>query len=118
MSRAAIAPWTTVRVPFPYVERPVRYHRPALVLALLCPVDRVGLAWVMMITSLENAGWRGDVPITDLAQAGLRHPSLIRTAKLAIIDQNQAEAIGAIGVRERQAVESWLASYLATDPAS
>jgi mRNA interferase MazF len=116
-----VTPWAVVRVPFPYVERPVRAHRPALVIALLTPRDPIRLAWMLMITSTENAGWRGDVPITDLGEAGLRHPSLIRTARMAVIDPREAQIIGRIGPTERQAVTGWFRSYLAsamrTDPA-
>jgi mRNA interferase MazF len=114
-------PWAVVRVPFPYVERPVRAHRPALVIALLTPRDPIRLAWMLMITSTENAGWRGDVPITDLGEAGLRHPSLIRTAKMSVIDPREAQVIGRIGPIDQQAVIGWLRSYLAwvmsADPA-
>jgi mRNA interferase MazF len=39
-----------------------------------------------MITSAENRGWAGDVPVSDLALAGLPAPSVIRTAKIATID--------------------------------
>jgi len=39
-----------------------------------------------MITSAENRIWSGDVPIRDLAAAGLPAPSVIRTAKIATIE--------------------------------
>jgi mRNA interferase MazF len=107
-----IRPWAVIRVPFPYVERPVRHHRPALVVAVPDPGTGFSLAWVLMITSRENADWQGDVAITDLAMAGLRHPSVVRTAKIATIDARDAEPIGILSKEDRTAAEFWMARYL------
>ena len=54
-----------------------------------------------MITSAENRGWPGDVPITNLAGAGLPVASVIRTAKIATIDARDAQALGKITPRAR-----------------
>ena len=49
--------WDVVAVPFPYVERPIRQRRPALVVAagLGAPHD---LLWVLMITAAANPAGR------------------------------------------------------------
>ena len=47
-----------------------------------------------MITSAENRGWSGDVPVTGLVLAGLPAPSVIRTAKIATIDAADATKLG------------------------
>jgi len=72
-----------VRVPFPYTDREVRQHRPALVVSYGAIGDRGTLLWVLMITSAENRPWPGDVSLAKgYRQAGLPAPSLVRTAKI------------------------------------
>lgn len=105
--------WDVVRVPFPYAERPIRRHRPALVVA--APgTERIGpLLWVLMITSAANRGWPGDVPIEDLVAAGLPTPSLVRTAKIATIEAGSAEPLGSLAAPERENVRRALRTLLA-----
>jgi mRNA interferase MazF len=79
--------WNVVRVPLPYTDRPVRQHRPALVIAAPASNGGLGLLWVLMITSAANRGWLSDVMITDCIMAGLPVPSLVRTAKVATIER-------------------------------
>lgn len=85
-----------VKVPFPYTDRATRQRRPALVVSTGGIEAAHGLLWVAMITSAENRGWPGDVPIADLATAGLPAPSIIRPAKIATIEARDAEAIGTV----------------------
>ncbi|WP_419730698.1 hypothetical protein [Lichenicola sp.] len=47
-----------------------------------------------MVTSAGNRGWPGDVGISDLAEAGLPAPSVVRAAKIATIEAGDAERIG------------------------
>jgi mRNA interferase MazF len=90
-------PWDIVKVAFPYTDRPVQQRRPALVLASLAG-SGAGLLWVLMITSAENRGWPGDVPIESAAAAGLPAPSIVRTSKIATIDRSIAEPLGRLPV--------------------
>lgn len=85
-----------VKVPFPYTDRSTRQSRPALVISTGSLEDSHRLLWVAMITSAENRGWSGDVPIADLSLAGLPAPSLIRTAKIATIDAADATKLGKV----------------------
>jgi mRNA interferase MazF len=87
--------WTIVAVPFPYVERPIRQRRPALVVlgALGAAQD---LLWMLMITAAANRGWSDDVPIDDHAAAGLPIPSIVRTAKIATIAAVDARPLGVL----------------------
>ena len=55
-----------------------------------------GLLWVVMITSAENRGWKGDVTIANLTKAGLPAPSIIRPRKIATIDAKDARRLGDI----------------------
>lgn len=85
-----------VKVPFPYTDRPTRQSRPALVVSVGGIEDAHGLLWVVMITSAENRGWPGDVPVNNLGPAGLPAPSVIRTAKLATIEASDATKLGRV----------------------
>jgi mRNA interferase MazF len=83
-----------VRVPFPYVDRNRRQHRPALVVSSggVGPGDT--LLWVVMITSAENEAWEGDVAIEDHVGVSLPVPSVIRPVKMATIEAARAERVG------------------------
>jgi len=85
-----------IKVPFPYTDRSTRQSRPALVVSSLDLEDTHGLLWVLMITSAENRGWPGDVSINNLADAGLPVASIIRTAKIATIEADDAIKLGKI----------------------
>ena len=85
--------WTIVAVPFPYVERPIRQRRPALVVTAGLGATQ-DLLWVLMITAAANRGWPDDVPIDDHVAAGLPIRSIVRTAKIATIAAADAEPLG------------------------
>ncbi len=44
---ATFEPWSIVKVPFPYTDRPVRQRRPALVVAAGELESAHGLLWVL-----------------------------------------------------------------------
>jgi len=100
--------WDVVKVPFPYTDRPVRQRRPALVVAAGEIASAHGLLWLVMITSAENRGWPGDVAVSDLRVAGLPAPSIVRPAKIATVDEHDAERLGMLPLRDRVAVASYL----------
>lgn len=85
-----------IKVPFPYTDRPTRQSRPALVVSTGGIEDAHALLWVVMITSAANRAWPDDVPVTNLAAAGLPAPSVIRTAKIATIEASDAAKLGKI----------------------
>jgi mRNA interferase MazF len=85
-----------IKVPFPYIDRATRQSRPALVVSIGGIEASHRLVWVVMITSAENRGWPGDVTVSDLEQAGLPAPSVIRTAKIATIEVSDATRLGKI----------------------
>jgi mRNA interferase MazF len=103
--------WDVIKVPFPYTGRPVLQNRPALVVA---QPSNGALLWVLMITSAANRPWPGDVAVEDLDRAGLPAPSLVRTAKIATIDQRLAEKLGTIASGpQRQMIVRHLDAHLA-----
>lgn len=86
-----------VRVPFPYADRPVRQHRPAVVVSMGRIGENGALLWVAMITSADNRPWAGDVPLGDgYRDAGLPAPSVIRPVKIATIEAVHAQKLGKI----------------------
>ena len=93
---ASFSQGDVIKVPFPYTDRPTRQSRPALVVSIGGIEDAHGLLWVVMITSAENRGWPSDVPVLNLASAGLPVPSVIRTAKIATIEATDATKLGRI----------------------
>lgn len=86
--------WDLVKVPFPYANRPVQQRRPALVVAIPDAPAALNLLWVLMITSADNRGWLGDVVVSNLDEAGLPAPSVVRLAKIATIEARDAERMG------------------------
>ena len=98
-----------VRVPFPFVERDKELHRPALVVSL--PLGRGDLVWALMITSAVNERWPGD-EVIDHGEAGLTHPSMVRTSKIAAIEIERAGYLGRLGRADWQRIEAHLRSNL------
>lgn len=96
--------WDIVKVPFPYTNRPVQQFRPALVIANILADPAPELVWVLMITSEENRSWPGDISITDLGEAGLPAPSIVRTAKIATMDIKYASRIGQLTQKDRNQI--------------
>jgi len=105
--------WDVVKVPFPYTGRPVRRHRPALVIAAGQLEAVHDLFWVIMITSGENRRWTDDVTISDLSKAGLPAPSVVRCAKIATIEARVANRMGSLPAPDRKKVAEFLVRILA-----
>ena len=106
-------PFDVVAVPFPYVERPVTKRRPALVISSNALEKEHGLLWVAMITSAQNQAWTHDIAINDLEAAGLPHPSVVRTAKIACIDATTARRLGQLDPESRSLVQQAISTYWA-----
>ncbi len=101
-----------VKVPFPYTDRATRQFRPALVVAAENEADPRGLLWVLMITSAQNRGWRGDVALAGSAATGLPVASVVRTAKIATIDSSDAAPLGKAPAAVRRKVLARVAERL------
>lgn len=105
--------WDVVKVPFPYTNRPVQQHRPALVVARHEQAGSPALLWVLMITSASHRRRSGDIAISDLAVAGLPVASIVRSAKVATIEASEAGRIGCLPVADRAAVRGQIVGLLA-----
>ena len=108
--------WQVVKVPFPYINRPIEQFRPALVIAIHTAAGSPSLLWVLMITSAENRAWQGDVEIGDLAVAGLPVRSVVRCAKIATIETLTAQVLGTLTGQSRRRVKDTIAKVLFGGP--
>ena len=100
-------PFTTISVPFPYLERLASKRRPALVGSRPRLASDHALVLVLMITSAANARLLDDILIEDLKRGGLPKPSVVRPTKIATVETTQARVIG-------EAEEAVAARVLAT----
>lgn len=85
----------------------------APVLACAGPAENPDpLVWALMITSAEYRGWPDDVPVDDLALAGLPAPSVVRCAKIATLDAARAETLGRLSPDTLDAVRARVGAIL------
>jgi mRNA interferase MazF len=101
-----------VKVPFPYADRSTRQSRPALVVSSGALEDLHGLLWVVMITSVENRGWPGDIAVKSLPLAGLPVSSVVRTAKIATIEATDVTRLGRLPTAQLRQVVTRLVREL------
>jgi len=101
-------------VPFPYADQPRAKVRPAVVVSSAKLSDATGMYYVAMITNAARVPWAGDVPVSDIATAGLPIPSVVRTAKIATIyEQALIRALGALPKQDRTRVSVACKNFLA-----
>ena len=63
----------------------------------------------------ENRGWPDDVPVADLNMAGLPVPSLIRSAKIGMIDASAASRLGWVSPSQVRLVTRMLLHWLGAE---
>lgn len=68
----------TAVVPFPFSDMPVQKRRPALVLSSRTFNEESGQTIMAMITTAKDSAWPSDLPIGDIASAGLVPNCMIR----------------------------------------
>jgi mRNA interferase MazF len=100
-----VKPGEVVLVRFPFAELAATKKRPALILARTARSPRNRLVTLAMITSqVETLRLLGDVVLADWKAAGLLHPSLLRMAKVATIDEHLVDkTIGRLSERDMAA---------------
>lgn len=115
LPRSRFRPWDVVLVPFPYGEQTaVSKVRPAVVVSSARLPQRTRMYYVAMVTNAEHRPWDGDVAVSDLEQAGLPIPSIVRSAKLATIDQSAIlRALGTLPNPDRVRVAAAIQDFLA-----
>ena len=95
---SSIQPGSLILVKFPFANLEEGKKRPALVLSAHSDNKRMNLITIAMVTSqIEGIRLPGDVHIRDWEKCGLLHPSLVRLAKIATIDETLLQSsIGAL----------------------
>lgn len=106
-------PFDVIIFGFPYVEKARIVKRPAVVLTPHKDFGETsGIAIVAMITSARNSAWPFDIPISDLAGAGLMQPCSVRmkinSASYELIEKR----IGSLAPSDRKAVSDGLRRLL------
>lgn len=105
--------WDVVVVPFPFADRPVRRRRPALVVSRPDAFGNVvGHSVLAMITSAGHRRWPLDVPLADLATAGLPAASLVRMKLFTLDDRLVERRAGALAPADAAAVRAALGRLL------
>jgi mRNA interferase MazF len=88
-----VKPGDVVLVRFPFTDLAAK-KRPALVLTRTERSRRNRLTTLAMITSqIEALELEGDVTLKGWQEAGLLHPSLLRLAKVATVDEDLIDKI-------------------------
>ena len=102
-----------VTVPFPFTDSAMQKRRPALVLSDYTTFNsKIGHSVMAMITSEKNAPWPLDVRISDMLQAGLPAPSVVRM-KLFTLDYRFVVArVGVLSDSDRAGIEASLRTLL------
>ncbi len=94
-----------VVVPFPFTDRKATKRRPALIVSRSDSFGNIiGHSVLAMITSRGNAPWPLDVPITDVASAGLNAPSLVRMKLFTLDHRLILRKAGDLARTDRRAV--------------
>ena len=106
-------PFDVVILPFPFADRNEAVVRPAVILTGHAAFGQYSAAAIVaMITSARRSAWPLDVPITDLASAGLSVPCLVR-AKLNSVDLRLIERkAGTLAPADRAATSAALRMLL------
>ena len=98
-----------VVVPFPFTERAATKKRPALIISDVTAFNKSTWKSVMaMITTASHPPWALDVPLIDLASAGLKAQSIIRMKLFTLDDALVIKKIGNLGTSDRHNVQKSL----------
>lgn len=102
-----------VVVPFPFLELPVAKRRPALVLSATTFNDANDHSVLAMITTAARSAWPSDLPIADLAAAGLQRTSVVRWKLFTLPNGLIERRLGRLGEADRSAAERGLRTIFA-----
>ncbi len=103
--------WNLVVVPFPFTEKPGSKRRPALVLSAP-PFNQAGHTILAMVTSSLHDSWPGDTRLTELDDAGLHTPCVIRLKLFTLDNRLILGRIGLLGSHDRKALLANLRDFL------
>ncbi len=102
-----------VLVPFPFSDRLAEKRRPAVIVSKPDQATRHGHVWLAMVTSARQDIWPSDVPVVDIALAGLPVASVVRTAKITTIEASRVlRRMGALDNKVAAAVRQQIIDQL------
>ena len=112
--------WSVVVVPFPFVDPWDWRLRPALVISDPRSLGNLaGLSVLAMVTSATHSPWPLDVPVTDLASAGLPAPAIVRMKLFTLDDRFVERTAGVLAPADSAGVAASLARLIGSGaPAS
>jgi mRNA interferase MazF len=93
--------WDVVLVPFPYLDLPLQKKRPAVVLPHWRFNMSHGCTIAAMVTTANGGPWPTDVPVGDLAEAGLRHACYVRWKIFSVPNAAIIRKLGSIAAADR-----------------
>lgn len=104
--------YETLVIPFPFAERRVLKRRP--VVAISGPVfnQENGHTLVAMITTAKATSWPTDMPVRDIAAAGLRVQCVVRMRFTSLPNGLILRRLGSLAPLDRLGVEKRLAMLL------
>ncbi len=90
-----------VVVPFPFTDRAATKKRPALIISDATAFNKSTFKSVMaMITTASHSPWALDVPIMDLASAGVKAKSIVRMKLFTLDDALVIKKIGKLALSD------------------
>jgi mRNA interferase MazF len=95
--------WDVVVVPFPFTEKPGFKRRPALVLSAPA-FNQAGHTILAMVTSSLREVWPGDTRLTELDDAGLHAPCVVRLKLFTLDNRLILGRVGLLGPHDRKAL--------------
>ena len=104
--------WDLIKALFPFTDVPVRKPRPVLVLSNGRFNVEHGHVIGCMVTTAAAGRWPSDVPITNLTEAGLRHPSVVRWKTFTLPFGLIAGRIGSLGADDIASAKAGLLEIL------
>ncbi len=99
-----------VVVPFPFSEKAGSKRRPAVVLSTR-EFNNAGHTILAMITTKGHHPWPGDSEISDLEEAGLPLPCIVRPKVFTLDNRLLLRRLGHLSPRDSKAVSSNLDRY-------
>jgi mRNA interferase MazF len=99
-------PFAVVVVPFPFSDSPETKRRKAFVISKPSFQSGSKTLVLAMITSANASFWPGDVPITDLAVAGLRKACIARLKLFTLDEDLILEHVGQLSPLDQTAIRN------------
>ena len=103
-------------VPFPFTHHNTTRRRPAIVISAAAFNAATGHIVAAMITSARASAWDSDIPLTDLAAAGLPTPCVIRLKLFTLDDGLIVRTAGRLASLDAAAVAKMLAATMMPGP--